>query len=784
MKMKQKTLETLEFNQIVELLADLTVTDAGRQLAEAIQPLFEARSIEQSWQLIDQLQILSGDHLEIPMVALDSYQEVFNRIKVKAQLSISEIFQIKKLLNLDNKIIKFFEDLNLEQPLTLLFQLVNKLIDSDFLNQQVNDLIDENGQVKEDASAKLRELNQSIKRLQVDLKNKATDLANGSKAKYLSEKVVTIRLGRYVLPVKTESKNQIPGSVLDQSASGQTLYIEPAEIAQLNDHLQDLLLEKQLEIIALIADFAVVLNQNLPLLENNLKVIAELDFGLAKSKLAVNFHAHKPDLNQEKTIDLKQAFHPLIDYQRVVKNDLSVGGRFKTLIITGPNTGGKTISIKTLGLLQLMGQSGLWITADAGSQITILENIFADIGDEQSIAENLSTFSSHLTNIIDILKSANQNSLVILDELGSGTDPSEGAALAIAIINQLQAINSLNLISTHYPEIKIFADQTEGLENASMIFDVEQLKPTYQLLLGVPGQSNALSIAKRLGLNQSIIDDAQNLVNPDDRKLNTLIDNLVNERQKLIEQNQQLSSQIKQTEIDRQELSQQLEQLEKNKAKQLLDAKQQANSIVAQTKSQANKIIDEIRRQRLNGNEQQLQTEKNQLDQLRQDESLERNRVLRKAKKKKELHIGDSVFVEKYQQVGEVVDIGKNNLYQVQIGILKVLLNADEVEKRAVSQKNDQPTLKTKVKKTSHQNISAKFDIRGQRYEEAIVNLQRYLDSAVLNNLDVIEIIHGKGTGALRQAVTETLSNDRRVVDYQFANPNGAGDGATIVNLK
>ena len=782
--MNQKTLKILEFKQIVEQLADLTTTYNGRLLAEKLTPLFEQSQIENSWELIEELKTLSGSHLQIPMDSLGNFKEIFDRLKIDAQLSTSELFQIKKLLNVDNKLVIFFESLDSDNFSPQLVKLVNRLADSKKLNQQINTLIDDRGQIKDDASKELSDLTYRINKLQTDTKNKASDFVGGSKAKYLSERVVTIRTGRYTLPVKIEYKNQFPGAILDQSASGQTLYIEPAEISKLNNQIQDLQFDRQLEIIRLISEFAVLLKENLPNLINNLQVISELDFANAKNKLAEQLHANKPKLNNNKIVDLKQAFHPMIAYDIVVKNDLKIGGNFNTLIITGPNTGGKTISIKTLGLLQLMAQSGLWITADINSQVSIFENIFADIGDEQSIQENLSTFSSHLTNIIDILKNANDNSLVILDELGSGTDPSEGAALAIAIINQLRKIKSLNIISTHYPEIKIFADQSDDVENASMIFDVEELKPTYKLLMGVPGQSNALSIAKRLGLDQEIIDDALNLVDPKDRQMNDLIDNLVDERQKLIEQNNQLNTNLHQIELDKDKLNEQLNEIEKTKAKELLDAKQQANSIVARTKNQATKIIDEIRRERLNKNEQQLQTDKNQLDSLRQDESLERNRILRKAKKQKELHIGDDVFVEQYNQIGEIVSIDKNNQYQVQMGILKVTLDESEIEKRVNNNKENNPAPKVKVKKFSQKNISATIDIRGQRYEEAIINLQRYLDSAILNNLDVIEIIHGKGTGALRQAVTETLSNDRRVINFEFANPNGAGDGATIVNFK
>ena len=520
---------------------------------------------------------------------------------------------------------------------------------------------------------------------------------------------------------------------------------------------------------------------------NNSKILGHLDLINAKAKYARDLKATRPVVSNENHVNLKQARHPLIDMNKVVANDLYIGKDNKAIIITGPNTGGKTITIKTLGLLQLMAQSGLFVTANEGSSAAVFDNVFADIGDEQSIEQNLSTFSSHMDNIVDILNGITKKSLVILDELGAGTDPKEGSALAIAILDKIAEKDCDVVATTHYPELKVYAYNRPQTINASMEFDSETLQPTYHLMMGVPGQSNGLNIASRLGLDESIITEAKSLVDQDSQDLNTMIVELTEQTKRARVEADELKVQLDDATKLHEDLSEEYAKYKNQKDRLVTAAKQQANEIAEAAKKKADAIIKDLHeKQRKVGQvtikENELIDAQGQLNSLRHDVNLVNNRVLKKAKAKHDFHKGDDVMVKSYGQRGVLVKKLDDNEWEVQLGILKMRIAEDDLEKIKVD--NDEQRFNTKVKRTASKRVSAKLDLRGHRYEEAMHEVDQYLDSAVLAGYPSVTIIHGKGTGALRQGVTDMLSSDRRVDSFNYSPANAGGDGSTVVKLK
>ena len=631
------------------------------------------------------------------------------------------------------------------------------------------------------------------------VKNRMQAYTRGKTAQYLSDPIVTIRSDRYVLPVKAEYRSQFGGVVHDQSQTGQTLYVEPQAVVTLNNKLSELRVQEQAEEQRVLQELSATLAPHTEEIANNVMILGHFDFVNAKARLAARLDAMQPMVNTENKVDLQQAWHPLLDKDLAVANDIALGDGYKAIIITGPNTGGKTITIKTLGILQLMAQSGLFITTKRPSTVGVFHEIFADIGDEQSIEQSLSTFSSHMANIVSMIDRIDDKTLVIFDELGAGTDPAEGAALAIAILDKVASLGAFVIATTHYPELKLYGYNRPETLNASMVFDVSTLKPTYQFLMGVPGQSNALAIAKRLGFGDDVIGAATALTSDADQDLNQMIADLVAQRDAVKQHDVALSEQLKATEKQSEALSEQQRQLEKERAKIVLDAKNEANHIVAATKKQAEQMISEIRKARLNAgqsagelSEQDLQAKKRQLDGLRQNSSLEKNKILQKAKRAKQLVAGDEITVQSYGQQGTLIKQHSNGQWEVEMGILKMLVDEDDIVKTEATAKAQQSKAKQKQQKivktktasgSARATAKSRLDLRGVRYEAALAELDRYLDTAVLANLGTVEIIHGKGTGALRQGVTEFLRSDRRVKAYHFANANAGGDGATIAEL-
>lgn len=791
--MNKKVLETLEFNKIKELLFDFINTNQGRNEVANLLPSTNYDLIVKQLNETDEAVKIDQKKGGIPVYKLADIKMHLKRLEIGAILSATELSELSKVLQNSEDLVDFFVKIHEDDAdidVDYLFAWVQQIVVLSEVTKEIKTSIDNTGLILDEASFELNQIRRNIRNLENNIKKQLDNILKSNAAKYLSEAVITIRDNRYVVPVKASYRQKFGGTIHDQSQTGQTLYIEPQVTVELNNKISELKIKESYEEQRILMALSDKLRPFVNEIKNNSDIIGHLDFTNAKARLALQLNAVMPKVNNKKQVSLKDAWHPMIAEEKAVKNTIDLGFDYKTIIITGPNTGGKTITIKTLGLLQLMGQSGLFITSRDESEIGIFDEIFADIGDEQSIEQSLSTFSSHMSNIVDILNHIDENSLVILDEIGSGTDPKEGAALAMAILDKMAALGSYAIVTTHYPELKLYGFDRPETINASMVFDINTLKPTYKFLLGVPGQSNAITISKRLGLSEDIIYAAEGLLQDDEKSLNKMIADLVAQKEELKKQNEALALERETLLAEKTDYENKKINLEKQEAKIILEAKEKSNSIVSKTIKESEKIISELRNARLRGqnlNEQELQKKSKDLKSLKVDNSLEKNKVLQKAKKIKELKAGDEIVVQSYNQQGTLLKKHKNGQWEVQLGILKMLVDEDDLvktERTQAAQEKKKKIQKTKAVGASKANVKSKLDLRGERYEIALARLDKYLDEAVLANFSPVEIIHGKGTGALRKGVTEFLRSDRRVKSYRFANANAGGDGATIVELK
>ena len=714
------------------------------------------------------------------------------RLKIGANLNGTELAQVTKVLQASLSVQNFFEQMREKKiKLRVLEQTVDRLVTIPSVTTRLVRSVDPDGRINDEASAKLHGIRQLISKTENEIRQQMAQYTQGKSAKYLSEPIVTVRNDRFVIPVLARYRNKFGGVVHDQSASGQTLYIEPGAVMEDNNRLRQAQIEEKQEVLRVLAELSALISPYRHDILNNEQILGHLDFINAKAIYAHELKASLPLLSADNQVNLRKAWHSLIARDQAVANDIKLGGDYQTVIITGPNTGGKTITLKTLGIIQLMGQAGLFIPAQEGSTIGVFDNVFADIGDEQSLEQNLSTFSGHMDNVKTILDQLTADSLVLLDELGAGTDPKEGAALAMAILDEVGQRGSLVMITTHYPELKVYGYDRAKTINASMEFDQATLQPTYRLLLGIPGRSNGLEIAKRLGIGPAIISEAQSLVSDDSQDLNAMIGDLVEQRKQAREESERLAKLVAQNQADQEELNQKLDRFNEQRDQLLERARSQANHQVAQAKRKADRIIHHLRQleiqQGAGVKENQLIDAQGALNALHQDNPrLQHNSVLKRAKEKHDLHKGDAVLVKSYGQHGELLSRRGNHKWEVQIGILKMEIDERDLEKvakRDLPKEKQQRTGHRAVKTTQTRKTSARLDLRGHRYEEAMGELSNFIDHALLNNLGTVTIIHGKGTGALRKGTQQYLQSNPRVKSFSYAAPNAGGDGATIVNL-
>lgn len=788
--MNSKIIEKLEYNRIIKQLSDLAITVPAKEQALTLMPSSNFDEVKKS---IDQTRVLSNIlRVKGPMPITD-FKDVrasLKRLKVKANLNGEELGNIFLILSLAKDVSQFTADLEEREIDTRPIEktLKNLAIPED-LFKKLNQAIEYDGTVKDTASSKLMQLRHDIQSNETDIKNHMNDYISGKHTQYLSENIVTIRDGRYVLPVKQEYKNKFGGVVHDQSASGQTLFVEPQAVLVLNNRQQNLMAQERQEIHRILIELSELAGMYQKEIKNNADALTQLDFLSAKSKLAKAMKATEPVLNQDHVIKLRKARHPLIDPKKVVPNNIELGTSFDTMLITGPNTGGKTITLKTLGLLQLMAQAGLFITAEEGSQLTVFNEIYADIGDEQSIEQSLSTFSSHMDQIIKIMKDVTEDDLVLIDELGAGTDPEEGASLAIAILDDLRGAQAKIAITTHYPELKLYGYNRARTTNASMEFDLKKLAPTYRLRIGIPGQSNAFAIAHQLGMNEVVVDKARSLMNDEDSDINKMIERLTEQTKAAEQLHETLKQNVDQSITLKRQLQNGLDWYNQQVQKQLEKAQEKADEMLAKKRQKADKIINDLEEQRRAGG--QVRTNKvieakgalNKLE--RENQNLAQNKVLQREKRRHDVSVGDTVKVLSYGQQGVITKKLADHEFEVQIGILKVKVTDRDVEKistQAAPKKAERAVRSSRGLRSTR--ASSELDLRGQRYEEALTNLDRYIDSSLLAGLNTVTIIHGIGTGAIRNGVQQYLKRNRHVKSYNYAPANQGGTGATIVHLQ
>lgn len=787
--MNKKILDVLAFDQVKQLVGQYLVTAQGKEELAQLAPSADAQQIS-TW-LAETEDALKVQRLRggIPVPKIENIRPQMKRIEIGADLNGLELAQVGRVLVTANELKRFFEDLSdSEIEFERLYEWEKQLVTLPTLSRRLKEAVDEDGRLTDEASPELRVIRQNIRRSERTIRETLDSLVRGGNAKYLSDTIVTMRNERYVIPVKQEYRGVFGGVVHDQSSSGQTLFIEPKQVVDQNNRLRQHQIAERTEIERILAELSAELAPYQREILHNAYVIGMMDFMNAKARFGKELHAIVPAINTDNHVVFKQARHPLIDQEKVVPNDIAIGEDYQAVVITGPNTGGKTITLKTLGLLQIMGQSGLPILVDEESQMGIFQEIFADIGDEQSIEQSLSTFSSHMTTIVDVLKKVDHTSLVLFDELGAGTDPQEGAALAIAILDELGARSAYVMATTHYPELKVYGYNRANTINASMEFDVDTLSPTYRLLIGVPGRSNAFEISKRLGLDTQIIEQAKQIMDGESQDLNEMIADLENRRKMTETEYLEMRHYVEEAERLQKELKQAYSFFFEEREAELAKARKKANQIVEEAKEESEKIISDIRNMQLSSGqshvkEHELIAARTKLSDLHQEEHLQKNKVLQKAKAAKTLKVGDEVLVTSYGQRGTLIKKMGQSQWQVQLGILKMTLPESDLQPVAPVKEPVQRVVHT-VRSAESSHVPNQLDLRGKRYEEALNEVDQYLDAAILAGYPQVTIVHGKGTGALRQGITEYLKNHRSVKSFEFAPANQGGNGATIVKFK
>lgn len=789
--MNHKILKILEYPRITEKLAQEAVTDTAKKQAQDLQPSdnsAQVRLMLSQTRAVANLLRIRGQRGQLPIVNFKPLEGSLKRLKVKASLNAEELANILLILTLAKEINDFIEkNEDAELDLSAIDKILQDLQLPAELLSELKHSIDFDGSVLDSASTELARLRHDLAANEEEIKNKMTALTK-SASKYLSEGLVTIRDDRYVLPVKQEFKGKLGGVVHDQSASGQTLFVEPEAVLNLNNRQQSLLAQERKEIRKILKHLSALAGEDTECLRKISDALTELDFLQAKAKLAKKMKATQPQISDNHEVLLRQARHPLIDPEKVVPNDISLGIDFDTMLITGPNTGGKTITLKTLGLIQLMAQSGLFIPTSENSQVGVFDEIYADIGDEQSIEQSLSTFSSHMNDIIYIMKHVNKNTLVLIDEIGAGTDPEEGASLAIAILDELREHGAKIMVTTHYPELKLYGYNRDRTTNASMEFDVKNLTPTYILQVGIPGYSNAFAITRRLGMNEKVVKKAESLTKDSDSELNKMIARLNEQTKEVTAKRKFLAKNLEKSEELLKKLQDGLDIYNQRVQRQLEFANERANEVVAKKRKKAEAIIAELEKQKASGaaiKENKLIDAKGDFNKLSKEaDNLAHNKVLRREKKRHNVAVGDQVKVLSYGQVGTVTKKLSDHDYEVQMGIVKLKVTDRDIEKEANKALKKKQTIVRTTRKLNRASASSQLDLRGQRYEEAMVNLDRYMDASLLAGLSSVVIVHGIGTGAIRQGVWQYLKSSRHVKSFNYAPANEGGNGATIVELK
>ena len=780
--MQERTLQVLEYEKILAKLSRYARSNLVKKQIMALRPSSDIDYINQELNYAQAMEKVIRKNGNIDLFGLVDLREIVAYIRKNGILEPSELLKILDLLRVSTYLKDYGESIDD----SLIGDIFARISTNDFLKNEIDRSIINEEEISDNASSTLRNIRRQKQRKESDIRIKLNSYISSSEYEdALQDRVVSVRDGRYVVPVKTNKRAVIGGIVHDKSSSGNTLFIEPAAIVELNNQLRDLEIKEDEEIRKILDRLSRIAQAfDVELLENQ-KLIARIDFLQAKAKFALEKEMSLPIINDEKILDIREARHPLLS-GKVVPIDVKIGGSYTTLIITGPNTGGKTVSLKTVGLISAMAQTALFIPALEGSKVCVFDDIFVDIGDTQSIEMSLSTFSASLTNIVRILDKATPSSLVLLDEIGSGTDPVEGAALAIAILNYLTQKGVMTFTTTHYSELKYYAVETSGVMNASVEFDVNTLSPTYKLEIGTPGKSNAFEISKRLGLPLEILQNAKNLIGEDTRNINKILAEIEEDKKEIEDKNREIDDYKKEIARIRNELKEKSKRLERKEEDIIKEAEDKANEILAKANKRSQEMLKEAKKSR-NSNTSDIDRSLNKIRNKYKEGRIEREgdklSLAKSSNIPKSLKVGDMVIIAGINEKAEVIEApdSKGNI-KVQMGILKMDSNIKNVTK--IKGENQTEKNLTKVYNTKKaMYISPTLDLRGQRYDEAIRNLDKYLDDAMLAGLAKAKIIHGKGTGALIKGVNEILEGDRRISDFRFGDDKEGGYGVTIVTF-
>lgn len=790
--MNQKTLTKLEYHKIIAMLEEQASSFRGKQLCRRLKPMTDLERIDTAQEqtaaaftrIVKKGRISFSDAFPV--------EESMKRLEIGAALGSGELLRICKVLkttarakaygrhdtqdDLADCLDAYFEQL---EPLTILSNEIERCIISE-------------EEISDDASSALKHIRRSIHSINDKIHATLNTLVNGSLRTYLQDPIITMRGDRYCIPVKAEYRGQVQGLIHDQSSTGSTLFMEPMAIVKLNNDLKELYAKEQEEIQVILARLSEDTSAYIEEIRTNYRSLTDLDFIFARGQLAYSMNGSRPILNTEGRIRIRSGRHPLLDARKVVPITVTLGEDFSLLIITGPNTGGKTVSLKTVGLLTLMGQAGLHIPAADRSEIAIFRQIYADIGDEQSIEQSLSTFSSHMTNIVSFLKDVDQNSLVLFDELGAGTDPTEGAALAIAILSHLHTKGIRTMATTHYSELKVYALTTEGVENACCEFDVESLKPTYRLLIGIPGKSNAFAISSKLGLPDYIIEDAKNRLSEHDVSFEDLLGDLENSRRTIEKERDEIQNYKREVERLKTQTRQKQEKLEEQRERILREANEKANAILRDAKEMADETMKNFRKFGKEGiSAAEMEKERERLRQKIKETSAKSTLTPQKPKKTykpSDFKLGESVKVLSMNLTGTISSLpdSRGNV-TVQMGILRSQVHISDLEiieeQNPYAPKNMRRTGSGKIKMSKSLSVSPEINLLGKTVDEAVAELDKYLDDALLSHLNSVRVVHGKGTGALRKGIHEYLRRQKHVKSYHLAEFGEGDAGVTIVNL-
>ena len=787
--MNEKALRTLEYTKIIERLTELAGSSIGKELCRNLKPSSNLSEIEAAQKQTSDALSRIYQRGSISFSGVQDVRGSLKRLEIGGSLSALELLRIAKLLETTSRVKSFGRLENSDREKDSLDDMFDGLQPLANLYNEIYRCI-----LSDDASPALAKIRRSIRQTNDRVHTQLASLVNGSSRTYLQDAVITMRNGRYCVPVKSEYKGQVPGMIHDQSSTGSTLFIEPMAIVKLNNELRELELQEQKAIEAVLAELsnmAAAENENIA---DNFRILTQLDFIFARAMLSKSYNGTEPIFNEKGHINIKKGRHPLLDKKSVVPIDIWLGKDFRLLVITGPNTGGKTVSLKTVGLFTLMGQAGLHIPAFDHSELSVFDEVFADIGDEQSIEQSLSTFSSHMTHTVSILKEATDRSLVLFDELGAGTDPTEGAALAIAILNELHSRGTCTMATTHYSELKVFALTTPGVENGCCEFSVETLRPTYRLLIGVPGKSNAFAISGKLGLPEHIIEDARSRISEQDESFEDLLSDLEHSRITIEKEQEELARYKAEAASLKAQLEKKQERLDSAKERILAEANEKAHTILREAKEYADETIknfnkygkaagvsiSDMERERTRLREKMNAAEKNMAKKT--------PAKVKKAVDPKALRVGDSVKVLSLNLKGTVSTLpdAKGNLF-VQMGILRSQVNLRDIEpidEPVITAPNFNRTGSGKIKMAKSSSVGIELNLLGKTSDEAISELDKYLDDAYIAHLPSVRIVHGKGTGALRKAVHNYLRRCKIVDEYHLGEFGEGDAGVTIVTFK